>query len=104
MGTFGMLNAYDAKHKTAISNSLTQKQLSDATTSVFLETAVELRLSSRGPYESCYAASQKMSEKHGKYLEYIKLEMDLLRKKDGMDLEAVSAQKDITIQYQFPVA
>ena len=98
------LNAYAAKHQIFTSNALTTEQLHNARTSVLLDTAVELRLSSQRLYESCYAASRRISASQGNFLEYIKLELDLLRKMGAMDLEAVSAQGDIIIEYHFLVA
>jgi hypothetical protein len=67
-------NAYTVEHGSPVSNALTSSQLDDSGTSVLLQMAVETRMSARGLYESCYAASQR------KPLEYVKLGIGLSKK------------------------
>ncbi len=50
-------DAYYAKHRIQVSNGLSEQQLQEARSSLYIDLAMEARSSARGIYESCYKAS-----------------------------------------------
>lgn len=86
-------DAYEAKHRVAISKTLTEEEIAKVGTSMLLQMALDTRYASTGLYQS-YRKNVKLKD--------IQLDVDLINDK-AIELDSVRFQNSVVLRYRFVV-